>query len=249
MNRLHVTVGQHQACRDLDFELSTGQSLAILGRNGAGKSTLLNALAGLRQVDSGSISLDQRELSVYPPRELARWRGYCAQHQHDAFPATVLETALIGRHPHLDRWAWESAHDELLAKQALARVGLENFVARHVQTLSGGERQRLALATLLVQDPEWYLLDEPLTYLDLNHVMATLALLQAEVARGKGLIAVLHDPNLARRHFDQALLLFGDGSWEYGAASTVINRDTLQRLYGHPLRSLDDAGESWFVPE
>src|SRR5690606_20877040 len=123
------------------------------------------------------------------------------------------------RHPHLDRWSWESAADTAIAATALARVGLADFAQRSVQTLSGGERQRLAIATLLVQQPDLYLLDEPLNHLDLNHAMATLALLRA------------------------------DGSWTCGAAAEVLNADSLQRLYGHPMRTLQDNGEPWFIPE
>lgn len=246
---LDVTIGSNVICRHLNFELQAGASLAILGRNGAGKSTLLNTLAGLRPAAAGSIELHGRSLDDYSARELARKRGWSAQQQHDAFTASVLETALIGRHPHLDRWTWEDSSDKLLAMQALGRVGLSAFAARIVQTLSGGERQRLALATLLVQAPGLYLLDEPLSHLDLNHAMQALDILRQEVLRGCSVITVLHEPNLARRHFDQALLLFGDGTWLHGESQSVINSDTLQQLYGHPLRALADNGEQWFIPE
>lgn len=246
---LEVSIGANQVCRDLSFTLESAQSLAILGRNGVGKSTLLKTLAGLRTPQAGCVHWQGQALSDYPPRLLAQQRGYCAQQQHDAFASTVLETALIGRHPHLQRWGWETTADRAVALDALARVGLQDFAARQVQTLSGGERQRLALATLLTQQPQLYLLDEPLSHLDLNHAMATLALLQAEAKLGKRIVAVLHEPNFARRHFDAALLLFGDGAWACGAAADVLNAENLRRLYGHPLRALQDNGEPWFIPE
>ena len=248
MRGIDAGIGGHQVCRDLSFALPAGKSLAILGRNGAGKSTLLGVLAGLHQAERGEVLLEGKPLGDYPLRELACRRGYCAQQQHDAFEATVLETALAGRHPHLDRWSWESTADEAIALAALARVGLADFATRTVQTLSGGERQRLAIATLLVQQPALYLFDEPLNHLDLNHAMATLALLQDEAAQGRTVVAVLHEPNFARRYFDYALQLFGDGSWLFGEA-VALSADSLQRLYGHPLRTLQDNGEPWFIPE
>lgn len=246
---LEVVVARHTVCRDLSFVLEAGQSLAILGRNGAGKSTLLAALAGLRPALSGHIELSGRPLSGYSLRELAQKRAWASQTHHDSFASSVLETALIGRHPHLDRWAWEDSADRLIAAEALLRVGLGGFSSRAVQTLSGGERQRLALATLLVQAPQLYLLDEPLSHLDMNHAMQTLAILSEEQRKGRSVIAVLHEPNLALRYFDQALLLFGDGSWAHGACAEVINRDSLQRLYGHPVRALQDNDGQWFIPE
>ena len=246
---LDVAIARHAVCRDLSFVLAAGQSLAILGRNGAGKSTLLAALAGLRSAQSGRIELSGRLLSDHSLRELAQQRAWASQTHHDSFASTVLETALIGRHPHLDRWAWEDSADRLIAAEALLRVGLGGFAARAVQTLSGGERQRLALATLLVQAPQLYLLDEPLSHLDMNHAMQTLGILNEEQRKGRSVVAVLHEPNLALRHFDHALLLFGDGNWAHGACTEIINRDSLQRLYGHPVRALQDNDGLWFIPE
>lgn len=246
---LEVSIGGHQVCRGLDFALPAGRSLAILGRNGAGKSTLLATLAGLRAADGGLVHVAGKALQEHTPRELARLRGYCAQQQHDAFAATVLDTALVGRHPHLDRWGWESASDRAIAIEALQRTGLAGFAARQVQTLSGGERQRLAVATLLTQQPEVLMLDEPLSHLDLNHAMALLALLQGEAALGRTVLAVMHEPNFAHRHFDYTLMLFGDGDWTFGASADVIDVTRLQRLYGHPLRTLQDNGKPWFIPE
>jgi iron complex transport system ATP-binding protein len=246
---LDVSIAGHQVCHDLNFALPAGKSLAILGRNGAGKSTLLATLAGLREVDGGAVFFSGKNLTEHAPRELARRRGYCAQQQHDAFASTVLETALVGRHPHLDRWGWESDSDKAIATDTLQRTGLAGFKARQVQTLSGGERQRLAVATLLTQQSEVLMLDEPLSHLDLNHAMAMLALLEAEAAQGRTVLAVLHEPNFARRHFDFTLMLFGDGSWTFGVSTEVIDAHSLQRLYGHRLRALHDNGEPWYIPE
>lgn len=247
---LSVGVGERTLCKAVNFSLDAGESLAILGRNGAGKSTLLTTLAGLRVPQAGQIELHGTPLPAVPPLQLARLRGYCPQQQEDAFASTVMETALIGRHPHLGRWDWESATDHEIARDALAAVGLADFTDREVHSLSGGERQRLALAALLVQSPALYLLDEPLTHLDLNHALAMLGLFTRRAAEGGGgLVAVLHDPNLARRYFTHALLLFDDGVWLHGAAHDVLTRDNLSRLYGHPLRTLMADGQPWFIPE
>jgi iron complex transport system ATP-binding protein len=95
----------------------------------------------------------------------------------------VLETVLVGRHPHLERWGWESAQDAQIVRRALAAVDLTGFEQRDIQTLSGGERQRVAIATLLAQAPQLYLLDEPIAYLDLKHQIAMLDLFSARRAR------------------------------------------------------------------
>ena len=175
-------------------------------------------------------------------------RAYLAQHQSDPFASTVLETVLVGRHPHLGRWDWESATDRRIAAAALAEVDLDGFAEREVQTLSGGERQRLAVAQLLTQEPRLFLLDEPLTHLDLSHQLAVMELFVRRAQAGAGIVAVLHDPGFAARFCNQALLLFGDGEWLAGSAGEVITEASLTRLYGHPLRELSADGRRWFVP-
>ncbi|GAB1394588.1 ABC transporter ATP-binding protein [Rhodocyclaceae bacterium] len=243
---LAVSIGRHKVCCSLDFDLPPGGRLAILGRNGAGKSTLLATFAGLRAADAGTLRLVGRGYVEHGPRAAAQLRGWLGQDRSDPFASTVLEAALTGRHPHLDRWAWESDSDTAIARAALAAMGLADSAAREVQTLSGGERQRVAIAALLAQAPRLYLLDEPLTHLDLNHQIATLELLTRRAKEQNiALAMVLHDPNLALRYCDQAILLYGDSRHRAGPAADILDAATLSDLYGHPLRRVDN----FFIPE
>jgi len=245
---LDVAVTGKMLVRGLDISLDAGDTLAILGRNGSGKTTLLHTLAGLRPPAKGSIELCGKPYAAQGPRAAARLRGLLAQTQTDAFPASVLETALIGRHPHLGRWAWEGAADERIARDALAAVGLHGLEEREVHTLSGGERQRLGIATLLTQQPSLYLLDEPLAHLDLAHQVAMLALTQRYAAECRSaFVIVMHDMNLALRYCRRALLLFGDGRWMEGTCSEVFSAENLSELYGHRLREICDGDSRYFI--
>lgn len=247
---LAVSIGGKQRVQGLNLALYPGERFVLLGRNGVGKTTLLHTLAGLRAPDSGEIELSGQTYAALGPRRAAQLRGLLPQHQGDAFDASVLETVLIGRHPHLSRWDWESTADEHLAREALAAVGLTALVARSIHTLSGGERQRVALATLLVQQPRVYLLDEPLAHLDLNHQIAVLELIGRRAREeAAALVMVLHDINLAARFSDQALLLHGEGEHELGQSAAVLDADRLSRLYGHPLRVIADGEQRWLVPD
>lgn len=253
---LAVSIGRHEVCRGLTWSARPGERWAVLGRNGVGKSTLLATLAGLRPPVSGQITVCGVTIAVSPAptfhremqRTLAQRRGYLTQHHSDPFPSTVLETALIGRHPHLGRWDWESAADHAIAHAALAEVDLAGFVEREVQTLSGGERQRLAVAQLLIQQPQLFLLDEPLTHLDLSHQVAVMELFRQRTQSDAAMVAVLHDPGFAVRYCEHALLLFGDGEWLAGQSHEIITAANLSRLYGHPLRELRAKDLRWFVP-
>lgn len=247
--RLSVGIGPRVFCRDLDLELCAGERLAILGRNGAGKSTLLSVLAGLRAPLSGGVLLKGACYAELGPRKAALIRGWLPQSRGDAFASTVLETALVGRHPHLDRWGWESAHDAQIVRRALAAVDLADFEQRDIQTLSGGERQRLAVATLLAQQPELFLLDEPVAYLDLKHQIAMLDQF-AGAARdaGAAVAMVLHEPALAWRFCDRVLLMYGDGRSECGPVRDMLNAEKLSALYDYPLQVFERDGQLCLIP-
>jgi len=246
---LDVTIAGKQVCRRLDLSIDHGQCWGLLGRNGVGKTTLLHTLAGLRAADGGSIRLDGRDLTSLHRREVARHLGVLFQQESDPFPATVLETALTGRHPYLRPWQWETAEDVAAARDALHVMELDDLEQRYSASLSGGERQRLKVATLLTQNPGLLLLDEPSNHLDPHHQLSVLALI-AERCREQGSAALmtLHDVNLAARFCSHVLLLPGDGEALAGTAQELLTAMQLERLYGHPVRVLDDAGTPVFVP-
>jgi iron complex transport system ATP-binding protein len=247
---LQVTIGDTAVCRDLDLTINAGERWCILGCNGAGKTTLLLTLAGLRPPQAGRIALQQQALSALPRRQIARQVGILFQDQTDAFPASVLDTVLTGRHPWLGPLQWEGAADLQKARTALQAVGLAGIEQRSVTTLSGGERRRLGIATLLTQDPQLLLLDEPTNHLDIHHQIRTLQLVSDLAADGnRALLLVMHDLNLAARYCNRFLLLFGAGETAQGNAAEVLTRPNLERLYQHPLLPLQGPqGEVW-IPQ
>ncbi len=248
--RLSLQIGSRTLVSGLDLDIRPGECWCILGRNGSGKTTLLHTLAGLRSPDSGNVVLNDAPIARQSRHQIARQLGLLSQDHEDVFPATVLQTALMGRHPHLSPWAWESDTDIALAREALQQVGLEALQEREVTTLSGGERRRLGIATLLCQDPQFLLLDEPTNHLDLHHQIDVLqGLVNLAREHNKALVMVLHDVNLASRFCDHALLLFDDGPSLVGSATELFNEHNLGRLYGHPMRRLAEPPQGIWIPE
>ena len=153
-SELTVEVVDRALVRNLQLAIASGAVTAVLGRNGAGKTMTLHTLAGLRAPARGTVTLDGEPLANWQRRALARKLGLLTQTTEDPFPSTVLDSVLVGRHPHIDFWRWESDADRAIAHEALKAVALDDLAERDVDTLSGGERRRAALATLLAQDPE-----------------------------------------------------------------------------------------------
>ena len=246
---LTVRIGPQWACRDLDLQLGPGESWGVLGGNGVGKTTLLHTLAGLRKPAGGRIAIDGIELRHCRRRHLARRLGVLFQDSHDAFPATVLETALTGRHPHHSFWSFGQRKDVALAEQALARLQLLAMRDRQVDTLSGGERRRLAIAALFLQDPVVWLLDEPTNHLDLRRQIQILELVSARARERQGaLMMVLHDVNLLNRYCTHGLLMLGEGRALLGPVAAVVNKENLESLYQCQVDALRAGDKTLYVP-
>jgi iron complex transport system ATP-binding protein len=231
-----ISAGTRCLVRDLSLSFSQGELIALLGRNGSGKTLTLHTFAGLRSADRGEVLLNDVPLAGLPRKTVAQNLGVLTQDSEDGFATTAIESVLIGRHPHLKLLQWESVEDRRIADEALSRVGLSEFAQRLTDTMSGGERRRLAIASLLAQQPSVYLLDEPTNHLDPHHQLAILGLFKDLTRNGSTVIASLHDPTLAARFADRALLLFGDGEWRAGGANEVLTASGLSELYLTPMQ-------------
>ncbi|MDH3379092.1 MAG: ABC transporter ATP-binding protein [Gammaproteobacteria bacterium] len=245
---LRVDIAGKCVCDALSLSIDAGQIWGVLGSNGVGKSTLLHTLAGLREPGQGSVRLDGHELATWTRADVARRVGVVFQDNPDPFPTTVLQAALIGRHPFLRAWQWESDADRERALAALRAVGIDTLADRMVGTLSGGEKRRLAIATVLTQAPQLFLLDEPINHLDLHHQIELCKLLATYCReRNTGMVMIVHDLNLAARFCDHLMMLFGDGLTRHGTADALLDLDVLQRLYEHPITAIEDGPHRAYI--
>ncbi|MGC8119810.1 ABC transporter ATP-binding protein [Marinobacter sp. VGCF2001] len=232
----------------LNLQVAPGEIWGVLGPNGAGKTTLLHTLAGLKPPRQGGVELGGVSLGRMNRRALAQKLGLVFQDRLESFPATVLETALIGRHPWLSLWESEQGEDFARAEAALSELDVGHLGSRLLSTLSGGERQRVAIATLMTQDPGIWLLDEPTNHLDLHHQVRVMRMLRSQARVGKAVFMCLHDLNLAARWCSHVLLLYPDGQACWGTTDTMMVCSALERLYNQTLIELSDQQFRLFVP-
>jgi len=246
---LDVSIAGKNICNGLNLTLEPGQFWGLLGPNGIGKTTLLKCMAGLAVPDRGCVLLENQPIDKLPRRLVARLLGMLQQHTVYIFDATVLETAMTGRHPHLAYWEREGSEDRQKTLDAIRAVDLAGFENRSVTGLSGGEARRLAFASLMVQEPDILLLDEPTNHLDLKHQVHVMNLVESLVGsqRRCALIA-MHDVNLAARYCGHILMLFGDGDWLAGPADQLLNRENLERLYQCPVETVQSPAGPRFLP-
>jgi iron complex transport system ATP-binding protein len=233
----------------LDFALAPGECCAILGRNGAGKSSLLLALAGLGRPATGTVLLDGTPLARHARRNLAQRLGILLQHDLEEFWGSVLEYVLLGRLPYGAGLLGADPEGVAQARGAIEAVDLQAHALQPYRTLSGGERQRARIAQLLVQAPDYLLLDEPLSHLDLQHQLALMQLLAGLARSGRAVAMALHEPFWAARFCDVALLMYDSGAVRHGAAHDVLTQDNLEALYRCRLEAVAGPGAPLYFPD
>jgi len=236
---------------NVSLDVAPAEFVAIIGPNGAGKSTLLNALAGDRVLSSGEILLDGRPLTHWSKLELARRRAVLPQHSAVAFDFTGLQIAMLGLLAFRDTLSERQM--QALAEKALAETEALGFADRPYTVLSGGERQRVQLARVLAQcdaDPvatPFLLLDEPITGLDLSHQHAALASARRRVDRGMGVLAVLHDLNMAARYADRVGIVENGRVTNLGPTRQTLDPERLSAVFATPIVRIDAAGGTAFL--
>lgn len=239
----------------MSMKLKAGEVTAILGPNGAGKSTLLSLLSGQRMSGgAGRVSVNDRRMTDYSAAELARFRAVLPQDIAVAFDYTVQDIVELGRFPHSRK---PSADETGIVQAAMRATRVQAFAHRIIHTLSGGERARAQLARVLAQiweptveknspykSTRWLLLDEPTAALDLSHQHDVLRLVrQWAKERGVGVVAVLHDVNLALRYADSVVVLKNGALVCHGAPADALNAATVSEVYNVKVQAVrDDAG-------
>ncbi|MHC1560105.1 ABC transporter ATP-binding protein [Actinomycetospora sp. C-140] len=235
----------------LDLDVLDGTVTAVIGPNGCGKSTLLRTLARLLAPKHGHVMLDGRRLDAVPSREIATVLGVLPQDPTAPEGITVADLVARGRHPH-QRWfrQW-SAEDEEAVAEALEWTGMAGFAERTLDTLSGGQRQRVWISMALAQGTEVLLLDEPTTFLDLAHQVDVLELVaRLNRERGRTVVMVLHDLNLAARYAERLVALHRGEIAAEGTPHEVLTEDTVRDVFGLEARVVPDpvAGTPMVVP-
>jgi iron complex transport system ATP-binding protein len=220
------------AVRDVSVAIARGSLTGLIGPNGCGKTTLLKLLAGVLTPHSGTVVLDGTALSSMSRRHVAQRIAVVPQETHPAFEYTVLEMALMGRHPHLGAFQLEGPADLSIARESLDATGTLHLAGRSYMALSGGEKQRVIIASALAQTPEVLLLDEPTASLDLGYQLEIGLLMQRlNRERSATMVMATHDLNLAASLCDTLVLMRNGRVIASGKTSDVLTSAMVRQLY------------------
>ncbi|WP_432155638.1 MULTISPECIES: ABC transporter ATP-binding protein [unclassified Streptomyces] len=225
----------------LSVEIPDRSFTVIVGPNACGKSTLLRALSRMLKPSEGRVLLDGQAIQSMPAKKVARTLGLLPQSSVAPDGITVADLVGRGRYPHqgvLRQW---SAEDEQVVRDSMARTGVAELADRYVDELSGGQRQRVWIAMALAQQTPLLLLDEPTTYLDIQHQIDVLDLCaDLHEEQGRTLVAVLHDLNHAARYATHLIALKGGEVIAQGAPSDIVTAELVEEVFTLRCQVIDD---------
>lgn len=244
---ISYTTAGARLIKDISLTVKPGEVLAIIGPNGAGKSTFLQLLSGALKPSAGQIMLEGQELARCSRQDYARRRAVMSQRVHIDFPFTAFEVVLLGRSPHLRG----AGNDQAIALAAMQRAGVAELTMRIYATLSGGEQQRIQFARALTQiwraepaRPRYLLLDEPVAGMDPAHQHSTLQIAGQFSRQQVGVVAVLHDLNLAAMYADRIAVFHQGALYRCGAPAAVLTGVLIKEVFrldttlqAHPSRN------------
>lgn len=215
-----VRVGDRLLNDAVSLSADRGEFVGLIGPNGSGKTTLLKTMYRALVPTAGVVTLDADDIHRMRPRDVARRLAVVPQESSLEFDYSVWEMAMLGRIPHKTRFSGDNRHDIDVVSGALERVGALGLAGQDFQRLSGGEKQRVLVARALAQEAEYLILDEPTNHLDVRYQFEILDLLRE---LDVGVLAALHDLNLAARYCDRLYMLDNGRICAAGSPTEVLN--------------------------
>jgi iron complex transport system ATP-binding protein len=226
----------------LSLDIRGPQLVSVLGPNGAGKSTLIHCMNKILEPTGGNVwinGFNSREISI---KELAKISSYVPYSSADSFPLTVVDTILMGRHPHSK---WRSIDEDLrIVEESLKLLKIEDLADSMFNELSAGQHQKVMLARGFAQEPRILFLDEPTSNLDIKYQLEITRILR-RMSREKGVLVVMisHDINIAAKYSDNIIVLHNHGIYSFGKPEDVITSEMLKDVYDVDAVIISDNGK------
>lgn len=219
-----------EVIRNVNISFEKGSITSIIGKNGCGKTTLLKTAAKLLKPFSGNIILDGESIYNIPDKRVAKKLSFLPQ-MRNVPNISVYNLVMHGRFPYLGFPRIPRYKDKAMVEKALKKLGIEGYRDKNLTELSGGERQKVYIAMVLAQDTDYIFLDEPTTFLDINHQLEMLEIIKELKNMGKAVIMVIYDLNSALTFSDKICLIDRGEVAAWDTPEKVYNSGAIERAF------------------
>ena len=231
LERVDAGYNKSVIVESLSFEIKTGEIISIIGPNGGGKSTLLKTISGQLEPLGGSVFLGKDEIRRISHRELSRKLSIVTTERISPQYMTCRDVVLAGRHPYTDSLGRVGKEDNLAADNAISLMKIRKIEDKPFDSLSDGQKQRTLIARAICQEPEYLIMDEPTSYLDIRYRYELMDVIKELSGKNITVIMSLHEPELAFEISDRLLLIDDEGSTDIQTPKDVAKKELLKSLY------------------
>ena len=246
INGVFFSYKSRDVLRDVTFSVNKHEILGILGPNGVGKTTLLKCINMLLRPTSGTVMLDEHDLTSLHVREIAKKAGYVPQ-RIETNRITAFDAILLGRHPHFGTNLTDADLEKVDA--AIRMMDLQNLTLQFINEMSGGELQKVTIARALVQEPKIMLLDEPTSNLDLHNQVEILQMMKWVTRKhGMAVVMTMHDLNMAIRFMDRFIFM-KNGAIHSCGTKDEITSEMIEEIYDVAVRIIKVDGFPVIIPD
>lgn len=232
LKNVSYKIGEKEILKDICFECRHGEIIGIIGPNGSGKTTLLKTVNGINKITKGSIILNDKNITEYKEKELAKNISFMNQNTNLGFDFPCIDVVVLGRYPYLERFQEYGKKDMEIAEKYMEITNTLKFKDKSILELSGGERQRVLFAKVLTQESNIMLLDEPSASLDMMYEDELFKHLENMKNGFKTVISVIHNLRIAVKYCTRLILLSNGEIIKDGKPEEVITEENLKKVYG-----------------
>jgi len=241
INGIEFGYSSESVLKNVTAKIEGPKFVSILGPNGVGKSTLIHCINKILSAREGTVMIDGKDVKEITIKEMSKIVGYVPYSSNDTFPLTVVDTVLMGRHPHSHRGSLDEDLD--IVYETLELLEIQDLAMRSFNELSAGQHQKVMLARGLAQQPQILLLDEPTSNLDVRHQIDVAKLLKdLSVQKQILVIMICHDINIAAKYSDEIILMHEGTIFDVGTPKEVITEENLRTVYNVTSNVIDDEG-------
>lgn len=234
--------------KNVNLSINKGYVYILLGKNGVGKTTLMKLILGIKDFSSGEIHIDERNLKTMKRAGISKKIAYVPQSADSKVDMKVIDYVLSGRNPYVGLFDKPTQKDYHLSESALKESGAYHLRDKQFGNLSGGEKQLVLLSRAICQDTDYIVLDEPVANLDIKNQHDVFEILNRLAnEKGKGIILSVHNPNLAYKFSDFAIMLSESRVLGAGTVEEVMNESMLKKVYDMDFQLIKHNGQNLII--